>query len=46
MCLTFVDSPVVTCSYAEVISKRLGVVQTHMQEEFKPKSIMGKRKDF
>lgn len=46
MCLTFVDSPVVTCSYAEVISKRLGVVQTHMQEEFKLKSMMENRKGF
>lgn len=38
--------PVVTCSYGVVISKLLGVVQTHMQEEFKLKSIMENRKDF
>lgn len=32
--------------FAEVISKCLGAVQTHMQEEFKLNSIVENRKDF
>lgn len=46
MCLTGADSLVPTCPCAEVISKHLGVVQTHMQEEFNPKSIMVNERDF